>query len=61
MKSLQEALPACDEDSFPNIKLLLTIACTLPVTVYENELSNSQIKLLKNCLIQQCQKKDCLV
>ena len=33
VKSLQEALPACDEDSFSNIKVLLTIACTLPVTV----------------------------
>lgn len=50
VNSLREALLTCDEDSFPNIKVLLTIACTLPVTVCENERSNSQIKLLKNYL-----------
>ena len=43
----EDMLPA---DSFPNIMVLLTIACTLPVTVCEKEHSNSQIKLLKNYL-----------
>ena len=47
ISSLRPALPACDEDSYPNIQVLLRIACTLPVTVCENERSNSQIKLLK--------------
>ena len=36
MKLLQEALPACDENSFHDIRVLLTIACALPVTIYEN-------------------------
>ncbi len=48
--SLQKALAHCDIDSFPNIRVLLLIACTLPVTVCENERSNSQIKLLKTYL-----------
>ena len=30
--------------------MLLTIACTLPVTTCENERSNSQLKLLKSYL-----------
>ena len=61
MKSLQEALPSSDEDSFPNTKVLLTIACTLTVTVCENEHSNSQIKLLKNYHHSTMPEKDCLV
>lgn len=31
--TLQEALQCCDEDDFPNIFILLVIACTLPVTI----------------------------
>ena len=42
------ALQYCDEDAFPNIYVLLVIACTLPVTTCETERrSNSQLKLLK--------------
>ena len=39
-----------DGDSFPNIKQLLLIACTLPATVCENERCNSQLKLLTTYL-----------
>ena len=35
--TLQTALQHCDADAFPNIRELLLIACTLPVTVCENE------------------------
>ena len=48
--SLQQALLKCDSDMFPNIYVLLQITCTLPVTVCENERSNSQLKLLKTYL-----------
>ena len=48
--SLQDAFQCCDEDAFPNIHKLLTIACTLPVTTCENERANSQLKLLKTYL-----------
>ena len=44
------ALHQCHEDSFPNIRTLLLIACTLPMTTCENERANSQLKLLKACL-----------
>ena len=47
--SQQTRLPRCDEDDFPNISVLLAIACTLPVTTMscETDRSNSQLKLLK--------------
>ena len=48
--SLQAALQYCDKDAFPNIYVLLVIACTLPVTTCETERSNSQLKLLKTYL-----------
>ena len=48
--SLQAALQCCDEDAFPNINMLLVIACTLPVTTCETERSNSQLKLIKSSL-----------
>ena len=48
--TLQEALQYCDKDAFPNIYVLLLIACTLPVTTCETERSNSQLKLLKTYL-----------
>ena len=50
---LQQALLKCDIDMFPNINVLLQIACTLPVTVCENEHSNSQLKLLKTYLMSE--------
>ena len=48
--TLQGALLCCDEDAFPNIYVLLVIACTLPVTTCETERANSQLKLLKTYL-----------
>ena len=48
--TLQAALQYCDKDAFPNIYVLLVIACTLPVTTCETERSNSQLKLLKTYL-----------
>lgn len=48
--SLQAALQKCDKDAFPNIHVLLAIACTLPVTTCETERANSQMKLLKTYL-----------
>ncbi len=48
--TLQKALQVCDNDDFPNISVLLTIACTLPVTTCETERANSQLKLLKTYL-----------
>ena len=41
--TLQSALQhKCDADAFPNIRELLLITCTLPVTECENARSNSQ-------------------
>ena len=48
--TLEKALQVCDKDDFPNISILLAIACTLPVTTCETERSNSQLKLLKTYL-----------
>ena len=48
--TLQTALQHCDIDAFPNIRVLLLIACILPVTVCENERSNSQLRQLKTYL-----------
>ena len=48
--TLEKALQMCDEDNFPNISILLVIACTLPVTTCKTERSNSQLKLLKTYL-----------
>ena len=43
-------LQACDPDIFPNIHLLLQIACTIQVTSADNERSNSTLKLVKGYL-----------
>ena len=48
--TLGGALLSCETEDYPNIFVLLTIACTLPVTTCENERSNSQLKLLKTYL-----------
>ena len=45
--TLEGALQFCDKEDFPNIFILLVIACTLPVTTCETERSNTQLKLLK--------------
>ncbi|KAL9977259.1 hypothetical protein ACROYT_G014643 [Oculina patagonica] len=41
---------ACDPDNFPNIHMLLRIACTIPVTSADNECSKSTLKLVKGYL-----------
>ena len=48
--TLEKALLFCDRDDYPNIFVLLVIACTLLVTTCETERSNSQLKLLKTYL-----------
>ena len=50
LSTLLDSLQSCDPDSFPNIRILLAIACTLPITTCENKRSNSQLKLLKSYL-----------
>lgn len=48
--TLQVALQLCDEEDYPNISILLAIACTLWVTTCETERSESQLKSLKTYL-----------
>jgi hypothetical protein len=45
--SLAKALQQCDASRFPNISILLTIACTLPVTSCECERSFSVLRRLR--------------
>ena len=42
------AIKACDRDNFPNIFVLLQIACTIPVTSCECERSASTLRRLNN-------------
>ena len=44
------ALVQCDSDVFPNISVLLKIACTIPVSSAQNERCNSALKRLKHYL-----------
>ena len=44
---LIDVLKACDETAFPNIRVLLQLALTLPITSCESERSFSQLKLIK--------------
>ena len=48
--TFRSTLLLCDKDFFPNIHVLLRIACTLPVTSCENERSNSTLKNIKTAL-----------
>ena len=48
--SAGEALKECDKDMFPNIFVLLQIACTIPVTSCECERSASGLRRLNNFL-----------
>ena len=43
-----EAIRVCDPDMFPNISILLQIACTIPVTTCECENSASALRRLHN-------------
>ena len=47
---LKHFFQACDSDVFPNINVLLRIACTLPITSVETERENSVLKNLKTYL-----------
>ena len=42
------AIKDCDSDSFPNISVLLQMACTIPVTSCECERSASVLRQLNN-------------
>ena len=46
--SCAKAIKACDKESFPNIFVLLQIACTLPVTSCECERNASVLRRLHN-------------
>ena len=46
--SAAEAIKECDRDMFPNIYILLQIACTIPVTSCKYERSASGLKRLNN-------------
>jgi hypothetical protein len=46
-EKLVDAFRACDKMSYPNIRILLQLALTLPITSCECERSFSQLKLLK--------------
>ena len=44
---LGDSLKACDRADYPNLKILLHTALTLPVTSCDSERSFSQLKLIK--------------
>ena len=46
-KKLVDAFKSCDSTAFPNIKILLQLALTVPITKCESERNFSQLKLLK--------------
>jgi len=45
--TLERALSVCDKNFFPNMHVLLKIACTLPVASCENERVNSTLANVK--------------
>ena len=55
--TLSVYLQGCDPEIFPNIHLLLRIACTIPVTSADNE----RLKLVKGYLRTTWQPRDSLV
>ena len=46
-QKLVDILSACDEVTFPNIKVLLKLALTVPITCCECDRRVSQLKLIK--------------
>ena len=48
--SVAESLVACDGNFYPNIRVILKLLCTLPVTTSECERTISHIRTLKNYL-----------
>ena len=58
-KKLVDVFQACDPTTFPNVRVLLQLALTLPITSCESERSFSQLKsILKLLVIQLCQLID---
>ena len=53
------AIKDCDWDTFPNISVLLQIACTLPVTSCECERSGSVLRRLNNYMRAKSPVKPC--
>ena len=56
-----QAIKECDTDMFPNISVLLKIACTLPVTSCECERSASALHHLLNNYMRATMGKDRLL
>ena len=54
-KKLVDVLQGCDGTAFPNIRVLLQLALTLPITSCESERSFSHLKL---AVVPQCLLKD---
>ena len=54
---LQDTLMVCDRDTFPNIFVLIKVAITIPVTTCENEISHSQLKVIKTSLRSEMSQK----
>ena len=48
LPSPAEAIKVCDPDMFPNVSVLLQLACTIPVTSRECERSASALRRLHN-------------
>lgn len=48
--TMKEALPHADEDAFPNVRTLLLLGCTMPITSAEAERSFSLFRRLKTHL-----------
>ena len=46
-ENLIDVLKVCDETAFPNIRVLLQLALTFPITSCDSERSFSQLKLIK--------------
>ena len=55
-----KAITECDATDFPNISVLLTIACTVPVTSCECERSASASRRLNNYMRASMVRTDCL-
>ena len=47
-ETLVKAMKECDQQRFPNLHVLLRVACTLPVTSCECEHSASALRRLMN-------------
>ena len=55
-----KAIKDCDRDCFPNVYILLQIACTIPVTSCECERSASALRRLNNYIRASMGQTRCL-